>query len=226
MAEFEIEGLRLEVPDSHLNDRIAAKLASGGYEGHEARAALMRLRAGQRVLELGSGIGYIACLCARVAGAENVTTVEANPDLLPVIAGNLARNGFDAVTVLHGAVGGMDGGAAPLAFDAARSFWAGHIADEASAAERVVEVPHLGLRDLMAQVRPGLVIMDIEGAEAHLFDAPWPAHVRSVMMELHPGRYPDTVIQRIVDCMSASGLTYDPGPSRGRILCFRRVRGR
>ncbi|HAW47322.1 MAG TPA: FkbM family methyltransferase [Roseovarius sp.] len=226
MAEFEIEGLRLEVPDSHLNDRIRAKLASGGYEGHEARAALMRLRAGQRVLELGSGIGYIACLCARVAGAENVTTVEANPDLLPVIAGNLARNGLDAVTVLHGAVGGMDGAAAPLAFDAARSFWAGHIADEASAAERVVEVPHLGLRDLMARVRPGLVIMDIEGAEAHLFDAPWPAHVRSVMMELHPGRYPDTVIQRIVDCMSASGLTYDPGPSRGRILCFRRVRGR
>ncbi len=226
MAEFDIEGLRLEVPDSHLNDRIAAKLASGGYEGHEARAALMRLRTGQRVLELGSGIGYIACLCARVAGAENITTVEANPELLPVIKGNLARNGFDAVTVLHGAVGGMDGGAAPLAFDAARSFWAGHIADEASAAERVVEVPHLGLRDLMAQVRPGLVIMDIEGAEAHLFDAPWPAHVRSVMMELHPGRYPDTVIQRIVDCMSASGLTYDPGPSRGRILCFRRVRGR
>ncbi|MFB9149315.1 FkbM family methyltransferase [Roseovarius ramblicola] len=226
MAEFENEGLRLEVPDAHLNDRIRAKLASGGYEGHEARAALMRLRPGQRVLELGSGIGFIACLCARVAGAGNVTTVEANPDLLPVIAGNLARNGFDVVTVLHGAVGGMEGGEAPIAFDAARSFWAGHIADEASAAERVTEVPHLGLRDLMARVRPGLVIMDIEGAEAHLFDAPWPAHVRHVMMELHPGRYPDTVIKRIVDCLSASGLTYDPGPSRGRILCFRRVRGR
>ena len=226
MAEFEIGGLRLEVPDAHLNDRVRAKLASGGYEDHEARAALMRLRAGQRVLELGSGIGYIACLCARVAGPENVTTVEANPDLLPVIAGNLSRNGAKDVRVLHGAVGGMEGGDAPLAFDAARSFWAGHIADEASASERVVEVPHLGLRDLMARARPSLVIMDIEGAEAHLFDAPWPAHVRHVMMELHPGRYPDTVIRRIVDCMSASGLTYDPGPSRGRILCFRRVRGR
>jgi len=226
MAEFEIGGLRLGVPDAHLNDRVRAKLASGGYEDHEARAALMRLRAGQRVLELGSGIGYIACLCARVAGPENVTTVEANPDLLPVIAGNLSRNGAKDVRVLHGAVGGMEGGDAPLAFDAARSFWAGHIADEASASERVVEVPHLGLRDLMARARPSLVIMDIEGAEAHLFDAPWPAHVRHVMMELHPGRYPDTVIRRIVDCMSSSGLTYDPGPSRGRILCFRRVRGR
>jgi hypothetical protein len=93
VAEFEIEGLRLDVPDIHLNDRIRSRLASGGYEGHEARAALMRLRAGQRVLELGSGIGFIACLCARVAGAENVATVEANPALLPVIAGNLVRNG-------------------------------------------------------------------------------------------------------------------------------------
>ena len=226
MAEFEIEGLRLEVPDAHLNDRIHAKLASGGYEALEARAALMRLRPGQRVLELGAGVGFIACLCARVAGAENVTTVEANPALLPVIDGNLVRNGVAGVTVLHGAVGGMDGGAEPLAFDAARSFWAGHIADEASKAERVVDVPNLGLGGLMAQARPDLVIMDIEGAEAHLFDAPWPAHVKAVMMELHPGRYPDTVIQRIVDCLSASGLTYDPGPSRGRVLCFRRVRGR
>ena len=66
--------------------------------------------------------------------------------------------------------------------------------------------------------------MDIEGAEQTLFDEPWPAHVRSVMMELHPGRYPDTTIKKIIDCLSASGLTYDPGPSRGRILGFRRLR--
>ena len=225
MAEFEIDGVRLAVPDVHLDGRIRAKLASGDYEADEARAALMRLRPGQRVLELGAGTGFIACLCARVAGAENVTTVEANPALLPVIAGNLARNGVGAVAVLHGAVGGKAGGA-PVAFDAARSFWAGHIADATHAAERVVEVPNLGLSDLLDRVQPALVIIDVEGAEAHLFDAPWPRHVRNVVLELHPGRYPDSVIRRIVDCLSASGLTYDPGPSRGRILCFRRVRGR
>ena len=225
MAEFEIEGLRLEVPDSHLNDRIRAKLASGGYEGHEARAALMRLRAGQRVLELGSGIGYIACLCARVAGAENVTTVEANPLMLPVIRANLERNGVGAATLLHGAIGGMTGSDAPLAFDAARSFWAARIAEEGACPDTLAEVPQLGLGDLMARTRPHVVIMDIEGAEEHLFEAPWPGHVRHVMMELHPGRYADSVIKRIVDCMSDSDLTYDPGPSRGRILCFRRVRG-
>ncbi|MBC7131832.1 MAG: FkbM family methyltransferase [Roseovarius sp.] len=225
MAEYEIDGLRLVVPDRLLNARIAAKLASGDYEAHEAQAAAMRIRPGQRVLDLGSGIGYVAAVCARIAGAANVTTIEANPAMLPVIRANLERNGLGAVTLLHGAIGGMEGSAEPLAFDAARSFWAARIAEEGAAPATLAEVPHLGLGDLLARLRPHVVIMDIEGAEALLFDAPWPAHVRHVMMELHPGRYHDSTIKRIVDCMSQSGLTYDPGPSRGRILCFRRVRG-
>ncbi|WP_297772174.1 FkbM family methyltransferase [uncultured Roseovarius sp.] len=226
MADFEIDGLHFSVPDALLNERIRAKLASGGYEADEANAARMRLREGQRVLELGSGIGFIASICARVTGAENVTTVEANPAMLEVIRANLDRNGFGAATLLHGAVGGLAGGQASVPFDAGKAFWAARLANREKAGATTVTVPDLGLDALLQTVRPQFVIMDIEGAEEHLFAAAWPAHVRSVMMELHPGRYPDTVIKRIVDCMSASGLTYDPGPSRGRILCFRRVRGR
>ena len=226
MAEFEIDGIHLSVPDDMLNDRISDKLATGGYEAHEAHAARMRLRAGQRVLELGSGLGYIASVCSAITGPGNVTTVEANPEMLPVIRGNLDRNGFGAVTLLHGAVGGMKSGADPIEFDNQKTFWAARIADVDTAPDAVVSVPHLGLGDLLKTCRPHVVIMDIEGAEQHLFDAPWPGFVRSVMMELHPGRYSDAVIKRIVDCMSGSGLTYDPGPSRGRILGFRRVRDR
>ena len=224
MAEYAVNGVSLCIPDEMLNERIAGKLASGGYEAHEAQAARMRLRPGYRVLELGSGLGYIASICAGVAGPGNVTTVEANPAMLPVIRANLDRNGFQAVTLLHGAVtGGGEPGEA-VAFDPKRTFWAGRIADADADPEKVVAVPVLPLRALLAEYRPHLVIMDVEGAERHLFDAPWPDHVRAVMMELHPNQYPDTVIKQIVDCMSAAGLTYDPGPSRGRILCFRRLR--
>ena len=226
MAEYDIDGLILSVPDAMLNERIAAKLASGGYEAQEARAVRMRLRAGQRVLELGAGIGYITCLCARITGVGNVTTVEANPAMLPVIRANLDRNGAGAVTLLYGAVAGMAGGDAPIGFDTSRTFWAARLADQDTAPEAVADVPRLGLGDLFETCRPDVVIMDIEGAEAHLFDASWPGFVRTVIVELHPGRYPDTVIRRIVDCMSQSGLTYDPGPSCGRVLGFRRLRGK
>jgi len=116
MATYEIDGLQLEVPQAHLNERIAGKLASGGYEALEAQAAAMRVRPRHRVLELGSGIGYIASVCARIAGPENVTTVEANPAMLPVIRANLERNGFGAVTLLRWRGGRhVAGGEAPLA---------------------------------------------------------------------------------------------------------------
>ena len=226
MAEFEIDGIHLVVPDQMLNPKLSDKLSTGGYEAHEAHAARMRLREGQRVLELGSGIGYIASVCASITGAENVITVEGNPNMLPVIRGNLERNGFSEALVLHGAVGGMKSAAAPIEFDNKKTFWAARIADMDTAPDSVVSVPHLGLGDLLKTYRPHVVIMDIEGAEEHLFDAPWPTFVRAVMMELHPGRYSDVVIKRIVDCMSVSGLTYDPLSSRGRILGFRRVRDR
>ena len=224
MAEFQINDVTLVVPDHILNDRIAAKMASGGYEALEAAGVAARVRPGNRVLEFGSGVGYIASLAAKVAGAENVVTVEANPDMIPVIRANLDRNGFTEATVIHGAVTGLEEAEPTIAFERKASFWSARLAGVDSKSEAVVEVPMLQLHPLLAEHRPHVVIMDIEGAEAHLFDRKWPRHVRSVMMELHPKQYPDTVIKQIVDCMSASGLTYDPGPSRGRILGFRRVR--
>ena len=226
MAEYEINGVKLQIPDALLSKRIAEKLENGRYEGHEANAALMRVRGDTRVLELGSGLGYIASICAAIAGPENVTTVEANPDMLPVLRGNLERNGFADVTVLHGAVTGQADAAESIEFERTKAFWGASIAREGSNPQTVVSVPLLRLSDLLKRYRPHIVIMDIEGAEQTLFDEPWPAHVRSVMMELHPGRYPDTTIKKIIDCLSASGLTYDPGPSRGRILGFRRLRNK
>ncbi|RBI74127.1 FkbM family methyltransferase [Roseovarius sp. TE539] len=224
MAEFEVNGVTLTVPDDFLTRRISEKLGSGGYEGQEADAVRRRLRPGWRVLELGSGIGYVASVCAGITGAENVVTVEANPDMLPVVRDNLDRNGFKGTHVIHGAVGGRAEPGETVEFENAKAFWGAHIATEDSAGGSFVSVPLLGIADLLKAHRPHMVIMDIEGAEAHLFDAPWPEHVRSVVMELHPGRYPDTVIKAIVDCLSASGLTYDPWPSCGRILGFRRLR--
>ena len=226
MAVFEINGVVLEVPDGMLSDRLHGKLASGGYEAHEAHAARMRVRPGQRVLELGSGVGYIASICAGITGPENVVTVEANPDMLPVIRANLDRNGFAAVSLMHGAVCGLEEDGGTIAFERKKTFWAGRIADADSNPEAVVDVPLLPIGPLLARLEPNVVIMDIEGAEAQLFDAPWPRHVRAVMMELHPKQYPDSTIKKIVDCMSASGLTYDPVASRGRILGFKRVRDR
>jgi len=224
MDEYELNGVRLALPEGMGGKRIGAKLQSGGYEGSEAQAVLRRIKPGFKVLELGGGMGYISALCARLSGAENVVTVEANPLMLPVIRANLDRNGYQAATLIHGAVTGDAVEGKSLLFQQGGQFWGSAIAGADADPDKVVEVPLLRISDLLAEHKPQAVIMDIEGAEQHLFDKKWPHHVRLVMMELHLKRYPDTVIKRIVDCMSDSGLTYDPQTSRGTVLGFRRVR--
>lgn len=227
MSTFELDGITLEVPDALLNANLRDKLDKGDYERQEARAAKLRVQPGDRVLELGGGVGYISAICAQATDPSNILTVEANPALLDVIRANLDANGGAGAQVLHGAVVGeqnaTDDGL--ILFRLGAAFWASSIADENANPARLVEVSAIPLAQLLAAHAPTVVIMDIEGAEEHLFDTPWPPFVRNVMMELHPRKYSGTAIKRIVDCMSASGLTYDPGCSRGALLAFRRVSG-
>ena len=62
MPRFEVNNVTLDVDDSLLNERLSEKLDSGGYEAVEARAASTRVKPGDRVLELGGGVGYILSL--------------------------------------------------------------------------------------------------------------------------------------------------------------------
>jgi len=223
MAEFTLNGIMLSVPDAMLTPRLRAKLSDCSYEAQEAAAAMRRVGPGRRVLDLGAGVGYVACLCAREAGAQHIVTVEANPAMLEVVRGNLDRNGFQESRVFHGAVAGERNGAEQIDFDLKKEFWGARLAEGDTAPDRVTQVPLMPLSQLMRHHRPNVVIMDIEGAEQELFDTPWPGYVRNVILELHPKRYDDICIKRIVDCMSASGLTYDHLASCGKILAFRRV---
>jgi FkbM family methyltransferase len=199
---------------------LARKLDDGSYEADEARAASLCVREGFRVLELGAGLGFVTAVCAQGTAPENILAVEANPALIPVIEDTLARNGAQGATVLHGAV-------VPRADEGATAPF--HVADEMQASRlgakgaRNVEVPLVGFHDLLRAHRPHVVLIDIEGAEAQLFDRPWRCPLRFCVIELHPRRYPPRAVKRIVDAMSAMSMTYDPATSRGKVLGFRRV---
>jgi len=224
VERFELNGVALMCPEGQLTDKIRGKLASGEYEGSEARAVMMRLKAGQRVLELGAGLGYIGALAARIVGAENVTSVEANPDMIEAIRANYALNDVAAIDLRHGAVVGQAYEGETLAFACAKQFWASRIAGAGDAGAGVVDVPVLRMDALLADVKPNFVIMDIEGAEQYLFEAKWPRCVKQVVIELHPKQYESgKVIKHMVDMLSRSGLTYDPVASRGTLLALRRV---
>jgi protein-L-isoaspartate(D-aspartate) O-methyltransferase len=79
-----------------------------------AMVEALALRGGERVLEVGTGLGYQAAILGRLA--REVWTVERRPELTTAAAANLAVEGVDNVHVRQG--DGSDGLAAHAPYDA------------------------------------------------------------------------------------------------------------
>ncbi len=78
---------------------------------------LLDLRAGDQVLEIGTGCGYHAAVTAEVVGAGNVYSVEYHDGLARDARENLAEAGYEAVSVRVG--DGKDGWAEHAPYDRA-----------------------------------------------------------------------------------------------------------
>jgi protein-L-isoaspartate(D-aspartate) O-methyltransferase len=59
----------------------------------------LRLERGQRVLEIGAGTGYNAAILAELVDADNVVTVELDPEIADEARAHLRAAGYDAVRV-------------------------------------------------------------------------------------------------------------------------------
>lgn len=226
MAKFLINGFILHLPDHLINDTIRKSINNGRYEGQEAVAVDRHITAEDRVLELGAGAGYITMQIASRTGGENLLSVEANPKMVPVVEKNLDTNLINGVRVINAAVVPDDYASDHVSFHMTAAFWASSLNGTLAknwASTKTIDVPAIPFGELMRAHQPTVVIMDIEGGEQELFGAPWPNHVRLLVIELHPKLYPDQIIQQIFNQMSASGLTYCPLGSNGAVVVFKRL---
>ncbi len=209
-----------------MNDAMVKALETGRYESSESIALEKHLRMDDRVLELGAGAGYLTMQIAQRIGSESLLTVEANPKMLSVIENNLVENDITGVTVVNAAVVSDSTNSEYITFHITAAFWASSL-DTALTKKwkstKSVDVPAVKFSELLQEHQPTVIMMDIEGGEADLFDAIWPDHIRLLIIELHPRVYDDTIIKKIFDQMSNSGLTYCPNGSRGDVVVFKRV---
>ncbi|MEM8632115.1 MAG: FkbM family methyltransferase [Pseudomonadota bacterium] len=220
---FQIGSIVLEIPRACLGPGVRRALRSGRYERAEARAMNTHIRGDDRVLDLGAGAGFICTLAAERVGAENVLGLEANPDMAAAAQANLARNGYAAGRVLHGAIVGSGETAREVAFQKGQGFWSGHVVSGAAAGDGACRVPAFRLGAFLTKHQPTLVIIDLEGGEAALIGEAWPDCTRSVILELHAGRYGGATIREIFRWFFAEGFSYAPEGSRGQLVVFQRT---
>lgn len=206
-----IESLGIRVPfvPAIITPRIERPLRNGRYEGGEAAALRRVLRAGDRVLELGAGLGLLSTLAAQVPGVERVTAIEANPALIPLIRETHRLNGVTTVDLRNGIAAAEPGRDVPFYLRA--DFWASSAEPASRPFLRQVGLPRFALPELIAEVDPTVIVCDIEGGERGLFDTADLSAVRALVIELHPKVYGEDGAEAIVAVLAGKGLEPEGG---------------
>ena len=219
-------GVRIERRDDLISDRVWQAIRDGSYEVAELRAGLGALREGDRLLDIGAGLGIIGAVLATRTGVERILSVEADPRLIPYMRRLHACNNIANVDVLNcvPTAAPQDGAVLYVRTD----FWRSSLDPATGPYAQAVRVPTRTLGSLLGDFRPTVVISDIEGAEVELFGAPQDfSGVRVIVMELHLRNYPDptlAAVDRIFRSLAAQGFAYLPGLSSGEVVTFHRIR--
>lgn len=217
------EGLTVQAGRSGMIEPILAQLLASEYERPEIDGLRTVIRPGDRVLELGAGLGIISALAGRAAGLSGrVLSYEANPALLGDTKAFLSSNGVTNVTLVN-AVLLNEPDPQPRQFHLAGSFAESSLLGvERGRSKGTVKVHAECLTTVLDDFRPDILICDIEGAEVELLPALPSSTLRAAVVELHPDRLTATQVQSIHDGMAAQGLhRQEPNPG-GTVVIYAR----
>ncbi|MEL7133162.1 MAG: FkbM family methyltransferase [Pseudomonadota bacterium] len=203
-----------------IRGNIRVALRRHAYEPKESDAALMLVREDDVVMELGGGIGYMSTLVATKRAVKHVHVFEANPNLIPYIHDVHAVNGVTDATVHNALLGPRKGKAT---FYVRQNFLASSLAEKE-------DMPHLTTEEVevrnakhaMRDIRPSVLICDIEGAEVDLIPRLDLSSVRAAIVELHPQWIGPAGVNAVFEAFMEAGLAYSHRGSERKVVCFRR----
>lgn len=203
----EVHGIRL-YRGSGLSTPVLAALEAKRYETPEARIVCHAIQPDDVVLELGTGLGFIASLCAKVIGSDNVHSYEANPALKSVIQRNFKLN--DLAPRLEISLLGEDQG--EITFYVMKNFWSSSTIKRHPRA-KPIQVPVKRFNDELQRLRPSFLIIDIEGGERDFIRYAQLDGVRKVCIELHPHVIGSEAVSEVEAFFISQGFCEEPAVS-------------
>ncbi|MGH1412186.1 MAG: FkbM family methyltransferase [Pelagimonas sp.] len=215
-------GLKIPKHPQLTTGRVRGALREGTYERKECDAVMRIVRKGDRVLELGGGLGYMSTLLSVKKQVAKVVTYEANPALIPYIHSVHAANNVTNVEVRNALLSPTAG--EPVNFYIRENFLGSSMdynAEPATVTE-TAQIPQHAISPVLEDLKPDVLVCDIEGAEAMLLPAADWTGLRAAIIELHPQWIGQTGVQQVFDAMHKAGLTYFPKASEAKVVTFRK----
>ena len=218
---LEHSGVRIPFDDQIITPAIEDAIRTGAFEAEEASEIPSIVIHGDRVLEIGAGIGFISTLLARQPEVIRIVAVEANPFLLPYMQRLHEENAVHKVERRNVVL--TNSANTQMTFYLRRDFWMGSLSQGPNPYESSVSVPTQSLNELLQSEQITLIVCDIEGAETYLFDGADLTGVDRIYLEIHDHVTGLCGVQRLFRTMTEQGFAFDPRHSSGSIVLFRRT---
>ncbi|WP_170334511.1 FkbM family methyltransferase [Ruegeria arenilitoris] len=218
---IEVQGIKLPLCKNIVTPRIERQMRLGNYEVGECDAARKFIRKGDRVLDLGAGIGLVASAVSKIEGVERIVSVEANPELLEVIRETHKINGIDTVELRHGIASRV--AAEQVPFYLRGHFWSSSMEPDSRPYKEVVPITAFAMNDLIEEIDPTVIIADIEGGELEIFDGLTLDNVRTVIIELHPLVYGAEGQRKVLKFFDDLGFRAEDEYRSGSVWVFSRM---
>lgn len=227
---IQLHGLSVPVDRRFMSEKIINAMRAGRYEGGEANVLPRLVRPGERVVEVGAGVGVLTALVAKITPAELVVAIEANPGLQDYIAELHRLNG--AQTIVRQALVTPSQGPATAKLYLHEDFWASSPAWISRRSQiGAAEVPVISVAEIAETWRPSLLIVDVEPLAAWTH-AQEPPHALAgadfrpferVLLEVKAKQFPPASVKRVFDHFSSQGFAYAVNISSGSLVMFERL---
>lgn len=215
------KGLKVPVTGPHISRSVWKHLWKGGYEAPEIFALQRLLKSGDTVLELGTGMGVVSAVAAKMHPNITVEAYEANPALIEPIHNLHKMNAITNINVNNAILLPTDTESVRK-FNLHKNFTESSIRDGISSANSV-DVPVQDFRAVLNKIRPDVFVCDIEGGEEEVFVEADLNGIRAVVLELHPEIVSRAAIKMIFDVCARAGLYPRIEYSSERVVAFEKV---
>ena len=202
----------VKVPDSPMmSPQRIARINGARYEGQEIAGALSVVKPGDRVLELGAGIGLVGAVVAHNAQPEKVLSFEANPGLIEHIEAMHRLNGLeDRMEIRNEVLISAPDAPETMTFHLHKSYLGSSLIGSDIHTGQKVEVPTASYARVHADFAPTVLLMDIEGGELDFLRHASLEGVRAIVVEFHPGVYGREGMMECKSILEQAGFAKQP----------------
>ncbi|PSH60928.1 FkbM family methyltransferase [Phyllobacterium sophorae] len=222
MELLTVHGIKVPLTPDEVSPVIWQALTSGRYEAKEAKWVFKAVRPNDRVLELGTGIGIITSLIAKVPGVR-VWSFEANPSTAALAHRVISANDLGNVFLYQGIL--TAGEPCILPFYVREDLWMSSMDISQGPFQREISLVSTNIDEFIADHAISVLVMDIEGAERDLLIRSELPGVERIFLELHDHLYGLSGIREITQALAVKGFAYDPRGSYGHCVLFAKEQG-